>query len=41
MGIVSSFFDILQEEYPLKQIVQTPEWKFKTNIATNDTFEGY
>ena len=30
-------------EYILKQeavVIQTPEWKFKANIAKNATFEG-
>ena len=34
------FFHILHEGCLLKQkevVVQTPEWKFKANIATNDT----
>ena len=39
-----SFFHILHGEYLLKQkvvVAQTPEWKFKTNIARNATSEGY
>ena len=34
---------ILHGEYLLKQeevVVQTPEWRFKANIARNATFEG-
>ena len=34
---------ILDGEYILKQdivVVQIPEWKYKTNIARNTTFEG-
>ena len=37
------FLHILNGEYLLKQkvaVVQTPEWKFKANIARNATFEG-
>ena len=36
------FFYILHEEYLLKQkvvLVQTPQWKFKANIARNATFK--
>ena len=35
---------ILHGEYILKQeivVAQTPEWKFKANIAGNTTFEGH
>ena len=42
-GIINRFFHILNEEYILNQqvvVVQTPEWKFKANIARNGTFEG-
>ena len=41
MGIINSFFHILQREYLLKQkivVVQTSEWTFKANIAGNVTF---
>ena len=37
------FSHTLQKEYILKQevvVVQTPEWKFKANIARNATFQG-
>ena len=37
------FSHILHREYILKQevmVVQTPEWKFKANIAKNTTFQG-
>ena len=37
------FFRILHREYLLKLkvvVVNTPEWKFKANIARNATFEG-
>ena len=37
---LSFFFHILHGEYLLKQkvvVVQTFEWKFKTNIARNDS----
>ena len=40
--IIKVFFHILHGEYLLKQkvvVVKTFEWKFKTNIARNDTFE--
>ena len=42
LSIVS--FHILHGEYLLKQrkvVVQTPERKFKVNIARNATFEGH
>ena len=38
------FSHILHREYILKQevvAVQVSEWKFKANIARNDTFGGY
>ena len=38
------FFYILHEEYILKQkavVLQTPEWKCKTNITRNTTSEGH
>ena len=41
-ALLIGFFHILHGEYLLKQkvvVVQTPEWKFKTNIARNATFE--
>ena len=37
------FSHILHGEYILKQeivVAKTPEWKFKTNIARNATFQG-
>ena len=37
------FVHILHGEYLLKQkvvVVQTPEWKFKANLARNIIFEG-
>ena len=44
-GIINSFFfHILHGRYLLKQkevVVQTPEWKFKANIARNAIFEGH
>ena len=42
-GIIIGFSHILQREYILKLevvVVQTPEWKFKANIARNTTFQG-
>ena len=42
-GIINKFFHILRGEYLLKQkvvVAQTPEWKFKENIARNVTFKG-
>ena len=42
-GIIIGFSHILQREYILKLevvVVQTPEWKFKANIARNATFQG-
>ena len=42
-GIINFFFSYLHGEYILKQeveVIQTPEWKFKANIARNATFEG-
>ena len=42
-GIINFFFSYLHGEYILKQeveVVQTPEWKFKANIARNATFAG-
>ena len=37
------FFHILHGEYILKQevvVAKIPDWKFKTNIARNATFQG-
>ena len=37
-----NFFHILQEEYVQKQevvVIEISEWKFKTHIARNTTFE--
>ena len=44
MGIINSFFHILHGWFLWKQkemVVQTPEWKFKANVARNATFEGH
>ena len=43
LALSIGFSHILHEEYILKQevvVVQTPEWKFKANIARNATFQG-
>ena len=43
LALSIGFSHILHREYILKQevvVVQTPEWKFKANIARNATFEG-
>ena len=43
-GIIIGFSHILHREYILKLelvVVQTPEWKFKANIARNATFQGH
>ena len=42
LALSIGFFRILYGEYLLKHkvvVVQTSEWKFKTNIARNDAFE--
>ena len=42
-ALLIAFFHILHGEYLLKQkivVLQTSEWKFKENIARNNTFEG-
>ena len=44
MGLINSFFHILHGGYLQKQkevVVQTPEWKFKTNKARNTIFQGH
>ena len=43
LALSIGFSHILHGEYILKQevvVVQTPEWKFKANIARNATFQG-
>ena len=43
LALSIGFSHILHREYILKQevvVVQTPEWKFKANIARNATFQG-
>ena len=43
LALSIGFFHILHGEYILKQevvVVKTPEWKFRTNIARNATFQG-
>ena len=40
LALSISLFHVLQGEYILKQkvvVVETPEWKFKANIARNAT----
>ena len=44
LALSIGFSYILHGEYILKQkvvVVQTPEWKFKTNIARYVTFQGW
>ena len=43
LALSIGFSHILHEEYILKQevvVAQTPEWKFKANIARNAIFQG-
>ena len=44
LALSIGFSHILHREYILKQevvVVQTPEWKFKANIARNATFQEH